>query len=630
MKKRLICNFVIFFLILCIDLNSNSNLPEVISSTFLTQDLSKSNADVEIITHEDIEALGINNIPDLLDIAAGVNIYHVNESTANFSIRGYPVDLRIAPLILIDGMEISENFYDRTYLYNLPVEISDIDRIEIIKNPTYTLNGNSNIAGIINIVTKSPEYLDENYIYQEIGSKFYKKTFFSLNKFFWNSYVKINGYFKRIDQNDTDYKSKDSYFLSSQIVKYFSNSKLNFKFSFMNNDLDFKESVVTGLIYRPLILSFYNHLNNFKYFNFLVNYKIKNFDISLYHQSAYGDVLMDLPEASNSIFSNSRFTKFSIRKKINIKKNKILIGSEARLKYGYLAKSDSMKRESINFFIQDNYNIFKYFYFNIFFKNDRTKDLGNKISYKLNLLYKKPGFILRLGYSREFKKPFMIYQYQNLSLHADSKTLPILKEYNLNEINLYYHKNRMLSSYQIKSTEFSLTKKINNINFDFTYFYNLIYDIPNIVGNINFFPFQIDINTENLMDFCVYGFDSKVEYDYKDYKLFLSYYNQNIKNKTYNSKKNSFIPKYKVSGGVLIKGKKLKGSVSFKYLPAIKKYDYRTDYYLSVNSSITISFFRDKLKATIYGNNIFNNRFREDISGDKIQRNIFFRVRYDF
>ncbi len=630
MNTKLICNFIILFFILFINLYSNSNLPEVISSTFLTQDLSKSNADVEIITHQDIEALGINNIPDLLDVVAGVNIYHVNESTANFSLRGYPVDLRIAPLILIDGMEISENFYERTYLYNLPVEISDIDRIEIIKNPTYTLNGNSNIAGIINIVTKSPEYLDENYIYQEIGSKFYKKTFFSLNKFFWNSYVKINGYFKRIDQNDTDYKSKDSYFLSSQIVKYFSNSKLNFKFSFMNIDLNFKESIVTGLMFKPLIISFYNHLNNFKYFNFLINYKIKNFDISLYHQSAYGDVLMDLPEASGTIYTNSRFTKLSIRKKFNIKNNKVLIGGEARLKYGYLAKSDSMKRGSIIFFIQDDYNIFRNFYFNVYLKNDRTKDLGDKISYKLNLLYKKPGLRLRLGYSREFKKPFMIYQYQNLSFYGDSETLPILKEYNINEINLYYHKNRKLSSYQIKSSEFSLTKKFNKINFNFTYFYNLIYDIPNIFENIQFFPFQININTENFMDVCIYGFDSKIEYNYKDYKLFLSYYNQNIKNKTYNSKKNSFIPKYKISGGVLIKRKKLKGSINFKYLPAIKKYDYRTDYYFSVNSSITVSSFKNKLKATIYVNNIFNNRYREDISGDKLERSIELRLRYDF
>ncbi len=629
MKKEILLFFLSFF-ILCINLYPNSNLPEVVSSTFLTQDLSKSNADIEIITHDEIEALGINNIPDLLNIIAGVNIYHVNESTANFSLRGYPVDFRLTPLILIDGMEISENFYERTYLYNLPVEISDIDRIEVVKNPSFTLNGNSNIAGIINIVTKSPEYLDENYIYQEIGSKFYKKTFFSLNKYIFDNYVKIDGYFKRIDQNDPDFKSKDSYFISTQIVKYFSNSKLNFKFSFINNDLDFKESQILGLMHRPFIVGFYNHLSNFKYFNFLINYKIKNFDISLYHQATYGDVLINIPEFSGAIFSNSRFTKISIRKKLNMKKNKILIGAESRFKYGYLAKFDSMKRGSINFFIQDDFNIFNNFYLNIYLNNDRTKDLGNKISYKLNFIYKKPDLRIRIGYSREFKKPFMIYQYQSLSFHATSETLPFLENYNLNEINIYYRKKRNLPSYQIKTSEFSITKKFNNINFNFTYFYNLIYDIPSLLGDIQFFPLQINFETKNYMDFCVYGFDTKFEYFLKNYKFFLSYYSQNIKNKTFNSKKNLFVPKYKISGGILFKGKKLKGTVNFNYLPSIKKYEYKTDYYLTVNSSITFPLFHNKLKATIYGSNIFNERYREDIFGDKIERNIELRLRYDF
>ena len=205
----------------------------------MTQDLSKPTPDIEVFTSDDIKALGISNLPDLLKLISGLNVFRRNASTAEVSIRGFPSFYKLNPLILIDGMEISENVYDRTYFYNLPVDIQDIDRIEILKNTTITVNGIQNQCGIINIVTKSPRYLDSNYMYQEIGSKNYNKSSFSLNRYLKGFYFKLNGFYRDIDQNDDDFKIVNSKLLSAHIEKFFSNSKLEIKSSFMNEYVNF-------------------------------------------------------------------------------------------------------------------------------------------------------------------------------------------------------------------------------------------------------------------------------------------------------------------------------------------------------------------------------------------------------
>ncbi len=635
MKSKIIY-FFIFILIVIFSPNIYSQqysyIPEITSSTFFVQDFTNSDADVEVITSEDIKNLGINNIPDLLSLIGGVNIYHINESTANFSLRGYPVDFRIAPLILIDGMEISENFYERTYLYNLPVEISDIDRIEIIKNTSFTLNGYPNVAGIINIVTRPPEFLDQNYLYEEIGSRFYRKTYFSINKYLLNTYFKLNGFYRRRDQNDIGCKTKNTYFLNSDIVKYFNKSRIDLKFSFMNENLNFYELVTVGVFHKPTILAMHNNLNNLKVLNFLFNFKRKDFDFSVYFNENYGDFNYNLESGEKSIFLRDRLVKISIRKKINIKKNEIISGVESKFKYGYLSTFDSIRRESLNFFIQDNFNFYKNFYFNFYFNSDFTKNLGNKISYKLNLIYKnkKHNLKIRLGYSREFKKPFMLTQYLNLGQNISKERLPLLEQFGLDDIRVVLLKNKNLSSYQIKSSEISITKSFNNLNFNFTYFYNLLYDIPNMVGNVNFFPPEVDLKAINLFDFCTYGFDTKLEYNFNRHKFFVSYYNQNIKNKTFNKKKDAFVPKYKLSSGVILDFKKIISSINVQYLPSIQKCYGRTDNYLTVNSSINFSFFNNRIKTTIYGYNIFNKRHKEDLHGDKLERTIYLKLRYDF
>ncbi len=637
MKKYLFFIFIINFILLKTSLESSDlfKLPEITSSTFITQNLSQSNPDVQIITSNEIKALGINNIPDLLNLVSGIETTKINGSTAEVSLRGFPILYKISPLILIDGMEISENVYDRTYFYNLPLDISDIDRIEVIKNTTYTENGYNNTSGIINIVTKSPEDLDSNYIYQEIGSKFYKKTSFSVNRYFNGFYWKLNGFFKRINLNDNDMKNMNAKFLGLMIDKYTDKSKITLKTSFMEEDLNFGEGLIIAvpIIHKRLLINLNNRMNNLKYFNLLLDYKSKDFDISFYTQNYYGDFYYYQNTTPESIYTNNNFSKFTLKKSFSLfcDKEKLITGISLKYRYSYIGNYGNMKRESGEIFFQNNLKINKNFTFMTYLNNDRTKNLGDKINYKIKLIYNKKGYYLSLGYSRSFKKPIMLSQYFSYKFTGNPISFPWLNQINLNKISIFFNKNKNISSYQIKSTEFSFMRKINHLNFQFTAFHNLIYDTPIIFANLNLFPlFKIDLKTVNHEDLSIHGIDTQLEYSKLHYKFFVNYYYQKVYDRTKNSGKSYFIPKYKLTSGILFDHNSWSGSLTSIYYSSIKFHYGDIDPYFIVNGSLGKLFFDKKLKLSLYVSNIFNKNHLEAKFGERIGRNIVFKVKYNF
>lgn len=97
-------------------------------------------------------ALSVN---DVLHYMPGVDIRQrgANGIQADASIRGSTFD---QVLILINGIKISDPQTGHHSL-NLPVDIDNIERIEILKGPAARVFGQNAFAGAINIITKTPE-----------------------------------------------------------------------------------------------------------------------------------------------------------------------------------------------------------------------------------------------------------------------------------------------------------------------------------------------------------------------------------------------------------------------------------------------------------------------------------------
>lgn len=113
-------------------------------------------ASTVIITRDDIEAQGYQSIEEIFANVTGM--YQMNEylwfGTDNFGVRGfYTTGTFSNIIILVNGVNQMEEWYNSfpTTKVNVPVEA--IDRIEVVRGPLSVIYGNSAFFGAINIIT---------------------------------------------------------------------------------------------------------------------------------------------------------------------------------------------------------------------------------------------------------------------------------------------------------------------------------------------------------------------------------------------------------------------------------------------------------------------------------------------
>ncbi|MDD4514108.1 TonB-dependent receptor [Massilibacteroides sp.] len=107
---------------------------------------------VTVITKEEIQQSPVRSIQDLLNYAANIDVVQRGGHgvQADISIRGGSFD---QTAILLNGVNLS-NPQTGHYSFDIPVNLSDVERIEIIHGPSSITYGASAFSGGINIITK--------------------------------------------------------------------------------------------------------------------------------------------------------------------------------------------------------------------------------------------------------------------------------------------------------------------------------------------------------------------------------------------------------------------------------------------------------------------------------------------
>jgi vitamin B12 transporter len=174
-----------------------------------------------------------SGVADLFKYISGVTINERGPGgvQADVSVRGGTFE---QTLILIDGIRVND---PQTAHHNLdiPVQLEDIDRIEILKGPASRLYGSGAYAGVINIITKKEETksfklkaLTGNYGLLD-GNLFLSQPFgFSYNSF------SVSGKHSDGYRHNTDFDMWNVFFNSA--INY---RKVKGKFSLGYNDKDF-------------------------------------------------------------------------------------------------------------------------------------------------------------------------------------------------------------------------------------------------------------------------------------------------------------------------------------------------------------------------------------------------------
>lgn len=132
-------------------------IPIVISASRREQPITESPSAITLISAEDISHSGAVTVPDVLRMAAGVDVMSISLRDQQVSIRGLNSSQSNKLLVLVDGRSVYLDLYGNVMWDMLPVSLPEIERIEIVKSPISSLYGANAFTGVVNIITKSPE-----------------------------------------------------------------------------------------------------------------------------------------------------------------------------------------------------------------------------------------------------------------------------------------------------------------------------------------------------------------------------------------------------------------------------------------------------------------------------------------
>ncbi|KPK35128.1 MAG: hypothetical protein AMJ66_02095 [Betaproteobacteria bacterium SG8_40] len=128
----------------------------VTATRFPETDLNRP-VNLTVITREEIEASPAKTVPEVLAGEVGVvnsELFGNNGVSTNIDLRGFGATGGQNTLILVNGRRVSDIDLSGVKWSSIP--LSSVDRIEIIRGSGSVLYGDGAVAGVVNIITRSP------------------------------------------------------------------------------------------------------------------------------------------------------------------------------------------------------------------------------------------------------------------------------------------------------------------------------------------------------------------------------------------------------------------------------------------------------------------------------------------
>jgi iron complex outermembrane receptor protein len=319
MNKLLIT--ILSFLIITIQTHAQETLnnildPITIYGHLLQANKEQSGKNITVITASELDNYMFNSIDELLKLIPSIEL----QSRGGFSnqsdivLRGSTFN---QTLVLLDGMRVNDPLTGHFSMY-IPITISDIHQIEIIRGGGSSMYGPDAVGGIVNIVTKSFNNLqnkEEVAISAKVGQNYFLSNEIFISKrtknksystissnitksdgqelyddtfsFFDNKTMSISHHYNPSDDlavslrasyakryfNSKYYYTRSPYDDSNELIKkLWTQAKIDYKIN-SNSNIDFNysyQSVNDKYIFMPGLI----YKNKTKLFNNRINYTI--------------------------------------------------------------------------------------------------------------------------------------------------------------------------------------------------------------------------------------------------------------------------------------------------------------------------------------------------------------------
>jgi iron complex outermembrane receptor protein len=119
-----------------------------------------------VLSRDEIINSGATSIPEALRLVPGMIVREKTAGNYDVHIRGndnlppkgmFVYSENSISLIMIDGRPVYNYAFGGTFWETLPIDLNDVERIEVIRGPSSALYGPNAVSGAINIITRSVE-----------------------------------------------------------------------------------------------------------------------------------------------------------------------------------------------------------------------------------------------------------------------------------------------------------------------------------------------------------------------------------------------------------------------------------------------------------------------------------------
>jgi iron complex outermembrane recepter protein len=139
---------------------------DVVSASKKVESSFEAPLSTSVISYNEIKASGARSVEEALRLVPGLIIREKTNGNFDVHIRGndnlppkhmFVYSENSITLVMIDGRPVYNYAHGGTFWETLPVDLEDIDRIEVVRGPSSALYGPNAVSGVVNIITKKPE-----------------------------------------------------------------------------------------------------------------------------------------------------------------------------------------------------------------------------------------------------------------------------------------------------------------------------------------------------------------------------------------------------------------------------------------------------------------------------------------
>lgn len=149
---------------------------QVVSLNRVDEPLFNAPAAIYVISRQDIERSGAEQLTDLLQRVPGLSVRQLSRHRTTLSIRNDNQLYLSDNLVLIDGQSSFSPFINTSFWEAFDLPLEDIERVEVIRGGGGVTWGANSSTGVINIITRDAHERSKGYVRAGIGSHGRKET----------------------------------------------------------------------------------------------------------------------------------------------------------------------------------------------------------------------------------------------------------------------------------------------------------------------------------------------------------------------------------------------------------------------------------------------------------------------